>query len=195
MSDKQRQLSIALLTLATSIVFVWLIDDAMNFQERYLGGCWPATVVFDDRIIPVADFIRSRVEAVDLGPVSTFFHTRMHHRILLYLLIACAIIGWSGSILLKIVKADEQAEGAPPLPTWEGLFASMVLSGLAAAILFLLLVSTRLLLQEGSTACISQGYAYLAAAGAVGAGLFIVLFYQWFEEVLTIILDKIRGGP
>lgn len=189
---KRFQLVIAVIALLVAVIFVWWIDDAISFHNRYLGGCWEAIAQIDETNVLTEDFIQDRVSQLELNPLQEFFHTRMRHRALLYLMICCAVIGWSGSIFLRILRASgEDTEAAKKLPTWESLVASFFLSALGGGILFLLLVSTRLSLQPDARACISEGYSYLAAASAIGCGLFVVLFFKWFEKRFPQILNGV----
>ena len=75
------------------------------------------------------------------------------------------------------------------------MVASLALSGIAGSILFLLLISGRLLVDPGGERCLSNGYAYLTAAASMAAGLFVVVFFKWFKTIAESLWNKVAGRP
>jgi hypothetical protein len=188
------QLLLAILVLAGAVALAWKADDAMNTQYRVLRGCWPERIILNGARLTV-DFWSDYVEKMKLGPVSEFFHSRTRHRIIFYLLVLCSLIGWSGSIFRRIVTAKENAaESRHEVPGWAEFIASFALSALAGAILFLLFVGTRLIYDPQGTACIKQGFVNLAMAGGIACGLFVVLFFHWFEGQAESIWGRLSGN-
>lgn len=181
------QLLVAAVILIVAVVMLWSVDTAMTRQYFVLDGCWPETMLLDSRPVRTETFWLEQVQQLRLTSASEFFYTRVNHRILFYLMVLCAVVGWAGSAFLKIVR------GATGGDTWATFVASFFLSGIAGALLFLLMISSRLSIDPGGNACISIGYAYLAAAGGIGAGLFVVAFFGWFEGIATRIFGILSG--
>lgn len=195
---KRTQLSLAVVAFLGVGALLWFADSAMTDQYRVLGGCWPQTVLDDGMRVPSSDFWLSRVEGKgDLGPVERFFETRVNHRILFYLIGLCSLFGWSASIFLRILRAKSgegsgSPGGAPLEPfAWEEFIASLCLALLGGPVVFLLLITSRLVVDPGGDACISIGYAYLAAMGGIACGLLVVRFFDWFEEQAKKIWGRI----
>ena len=184
MAQTQRekwQFAMAVLIFAGAGALVWQVDSAMTYQHQVLGGCWPEKMYYNDTAVLTTAFWDTHVRDLQAASVAEFFLSRMNHRILLYLLIACSIIGWSGSVFRDIIS-DQAPARRSLMSSWRRFVALFFLAGLAGAILFLLLVSTRLLLDVNGQSCISQGYSYLSAASAIACGLFVIPFYDWFEK-------------
>jgi hypothetical protein len=193
---RRAQLLLAICVLLLSGIGLWFADAAMQSQYQAFRGCWPQKTYFNERTMLTVNFWRETIESRGLGTTAEFFHTRMRHRILLYLMVFCSLVGWSASVFLRIVKSHENAK--PPsrkVPGWEFVVSSFFLAVLGSSILFLLLVSTRLMADSNDTACISEGYAYMALVGAIGCGLFVVQFFDWFEKHVTALWDRISGSP
>jgi hypothetical protein len=197
MSPQRRtiaQLVLAITTLVITSGLLWVADSAMGAQYGVLEGCWPRKTYFNGQAMLTVDFWRDYVEHLNLSPLSEFFHTRVRHRILLYVIILCSVVGWSGSILLRVViSGNEAAKQARVVDNWETVISSLFLALIGGAILFLLLVSTRLML-DPDPACIAEAYAYVSAAGGIACGLFVVLFFGWFESLAKKLWDTMSGS-
>lgn len=186
--NRTLQMAVAGLVFALATIGLWYIDSAMSHQYFYLDGCWPATTILDGNHVRTESFWLQQVDALRLNDLEVFFYSRVGHRILFYLMVFCAVLGCTASVFLSIARSHGKSGR-----DWHALVASFFLSGLAGAILFLLMISSRLAIDPGGRACISIGYAYLAAAASIGAGLFVVAFYEWFEVILKRLLDIVGG--
>ena len=178
------KLCVSVLVLAVAVFLLWNVDSAVTYQYQVLSGCWPESVTIGDRDVVAELFWAEEVAELELGPLATFFFARVRHRILFYSFLIYATVGWAGSVFLRVVTPR-------PIPTAVFMVASLLLSELAASILFLLLVGGRLIVDPGGMACISMGYAYMTGLGSIGAGLFVVLFFRWFEDKVGVIWDSI----
>lgn len=177
------QLIVAIVIFFSATYLTWQVDTARIAQHRYLEGCWPEYVDVSGQNVLTVDFWMDNVKNLDLGPIDTFFHTRVRHRILFYMLVIGSLIGWSGSIFLKTMNSEENATNGSrkKTPSWEFVTSSLFLALLSGAILFLLLVSGRLVIDPQGQACINEGYAYFALIGAFASGLFVVQFFDWLK--------------
>lgn len=183
-NNRSAKLVFTLVVLAGALVVLWTVDSAMSYQYRLLEGCWPRTMISDQQRLPSEDFLMDRLRTENLGTLQFFFYSRVHHRILLYFLIVLAVIGWSGSFCLRLLSEERSTSPAVRIPGWLSMFASLMLSGLAGAILFLLLIAGRLLVDPEQARCISERYIYLAALAGLGSGLFVVRFFEYFRSTV-----------
>lgn len=172
------QLLLAIIIFVLAVSLIWVTDSGLTEQHKLFNGCWPKSTIVDNQAVLTVDFWMTYVDALRLNPISRFIYSRTRHHILLYLIGLCSIIGWSGSIFLQIVRTKPKDTAG-----WDSFWASFFLAALSGAVVFLLFVSSRLLIDTSGKACISEGYSYLAAAGGIASGMFVVLFFEWFESI------------
>jgi len=191
--DRRYRLLIAVVVLAAAIVVGWFADGALALQYRYLEGCWPKSVTIDGATIPTGDFWRDRLAERSLDPLTGFFASRSQHRLLFYLMLLASAVGWAASVLLEIARPPKEQSRAGSGPNT--LAASLLLAFVAGGILFMILISGRLLadklLENASLGCVSLGYAYLSGIAALAAGLFVVRFFDWFGTIAGRIWDRL----
>lgn len=175
--------AVALTALATSF-FLWHLHTALDIQYDYFDGLWPREVSIGGTFVNTGLFWDSELRRSPLSEkhiIARFFLHRADHIIMLYQLAFWAIIGWAGSVCYRIVRAED--EGDVSLSSWGYVTASFGLAVLAGIILSLLILAGAHL-ADGEHPRVPMWLVYTGTAGAVGAGLFLTLFFKWFETVV-----------
>src|SRR5579862_670042 len=158
------QLSIAAIILGISWWLLMKTDAAATEQYNTLRGCWPPTVDFNDSGVITDGFWKQHAPGLGRGAIDTFFLLRMHHRIIAWAMTFLSLVGWSGSIFLRVFRGDASGKQAP-VPGWDGYWSSFVLAAVGSLLLFFLFMGLRSPF-SGDQDCITEGLSYVPLAGA-----------------------------
>jgi hypothetical protein len=186
---RRSQLALAIVVAVAAAALISVTDDVLEDRFLVLSGCWDEGATIGTTTVPTATFWAAWVATKDLGPISHFFYTRGGYTILLYAMCLCALVGWGGSVCLRIVRART---GRVQAPSMEIFAASLVLALLAGGILYLMMVGSQLMAQEAP--CLSRGYTYSAMMASLSAGLFTMAFFAWLEKRAPGMWNALDGG-
>ena len=189
---------LALVALLTASLLLWPAHSAMSeHYEVWPDGCWPNSLALDsdNRRVNPADFLEGVMGDLKMNPVSRFFLGQMRHKLLFFLLLFCSTVGWSASLLLRLLPSANQAPARSPVsvPTWLQMLSSLALSATAGGILFLLVFAGSLTLSPNDEVCLPEVRAYVALLGGLASGLSIERFFSWFKRHAHILWERSTG--
>lgn len=156
---------VALFLAIATITLVWVLGE----QEKYIKD--PDAIVFHDGVATKAQthLVTIRYPPGSVGFLSHFLLVQPLWLNWGVLYVAAGILGWCGSVWLRIYKKKELS----------GFLVSLLLASLAGACAYLLV---RILMALISPL---RDLDYLLTVVAIAGGLFVTTFYDELEKLLT----------
>lgn len=164
---------------------------AVNEQNRVFQGCWPDSYRTVDGIISTPLFWETEIARLDLGPLEKYFYAPMNHYVWINIFILLSLVGWCGSILLRVII--KTATNAHITFNPKTMTASFFLTIIGSIIYYLLSRPLMLYSNDLDWLCISENGVNLAQAGAILIGLFLILFFNWLEKAAPKVWGTTTG--